>query len=208
MSTWTSERARAALALGAALVLSGCFEPGGMVPSLSRDVPETRMFRDPGGLTIVGPRGYCVDPENSRSDGGAGFVLLGGCDVLADARRGPRHHAILSATFAPADAAPGVRDYAAFMASSRGREMLSRTDDPATVTILDSRVEGDMLLLHVRDTSPNTGAPLAQEHWRAAFFTGGHAVMLSVHSTEGSPLATRTGRSKITDFARAVQRAN
>ncbi len=213
MSTWTSERtptrsAATRIALLAVLALAGCFDLGRAVPNLSRGGDATRVFQDPGGLRIAGPRGYCVDTENSEAANGAGFVLLGGCDILADARRGPQHYAILSATYANTDGPGSTQDYATFFATAQGRAMLSRADDPGTVTILDSRESRGVLYLHVRDTSPNPGARLAAEHWRAAFPLGNHGVMLSVHGTDSNPIGTADGRSKIGDFVRAVQRAN
>lgn len=213
MSTWTSERApthstAARLAFVAVLALSGCLDLGRAVPDLSRGGTETRVFRDPGGLRVAGPRGYCVDPENSEAANGTGFVLLGGCDVLAEARRGPRHYAILSATYAASDGPGSARDYADFFATAQGRALLSRADDPRTVTILDSHLAQGVLYLHVRDTSPNPGARLAADHWRAAFPLGGYGLMLSVHATQSAPIAAADGRAKIGDFVRAVQRAN
>ena len=194
--------------LGAALVLSGCFDLGRAVPDLSHGGAETRTFADPGGLRVVGPQGYCVDGDNTQTANGSGFVLLGGCDVLANARRGPKHYAILSATYAPADGATSVGDYAAFFGTLQGLALLSRTNDPATVTVLENTVERGVLYLHVRDTSPNEGARLANEHWRAALLVGGYGVMLSVHATASAPIALRDGRGKIGEFVRAVHRAN
>lgn len=179
-----------------------------MVPDLSRDASETRVFRAPEGPAIAGPAGYCIDPENSRASVDGGFVLLGGCDILAGARRGPQHYAILSASYAPASSLPRAADYAGFLSSERGRAMLSRASDARTVGILSSEVDRDILYLHVRDTSPNEGARLAPEHWRAAFFHKGHALMLSVHSTADAPVSARDGRVKIGEFVRAVRRAN
>ena len=193
---------------GAALGLAGCFDLSRAVPDLSRGAEETRVFRDPGGLAITGPTGYCIDPENSGPQGDGGFVLLGGCDVLAGARRGPRHHAILSATYAGVDAGISVRDYASFFDAPRGQAMLSRADDAGTVTVLSRDLDGDVLFLHVRDTSPNEGVPLAADHWRAALVVNGHGLMLSVHSTDAAPISAADGRRKIAAFVRAVQRAN
>ena len=178
------------------------------MPDAGERGTETRVFRVPGGVAIAGPRGFCIDPENSASQGNAGFVLLGGCDVLAGARRGPRHYAILSATYAAVDTDIAVRDYASFFDTPRGQAMLSRADDAATVTVLSRDLQRDVLYLRVRDTSPNQGARLAAEHWRAALVVNGHGVMLSLHSTDAAPIGPDDGRRKMAAFVRAVQRAN
>lgn len=179
-----------------------------MVPDLSGDTDAIRSFQAGSGPVIAGPKGYCVDNTNSRVSDGAGFVLLGGCDVLAGTRDSPRHRALLSASFALGDGLPSVAEYPALLQTDAGRALLSRAGDAATVEILSHETRRDTLFFQVRDTSPNPGAQIAVEHWRAAFRLGDHVVMLSVLSPAAAPLEARAARGKIESFADAVRRAN
>lgn len=220
MSTRTSESARRGtvswLVLGAVLTVSGCLDVERVAPATAPGLAvgaepaaaETRVYAAPGGLQFAGPPGYCVDRDNTQASGSSGFVLLGGCDVLAGADRGPRQHAILSATYAPLEQPTSLAELSAFFETRAGRALLSRSGEASSVTILDNSVEDHVLFLHVHDTSPNAGAPLAPEHWRAALLIGGYGLMLSVHATRPAPLARGEGHVKIGAFARAVQRVN
>jgi hypothetical protein len=212
MFTWTfnhnSQRGKVLSALAVVLALSGCFEGDGFIPEFNRRDDATRSLSVAGGLIIAGPAHFCIDTTNTRNRGEGAFVLLGGCDVVAGAHRGPRDHAILSASVAQVAEPPSAEDYAGFFATPEGRALLSRAGDAGSVEIRDSTISNGVLFLRVQDTSDNEGPRLSADHWRAVLGQSGHMVMLSVLSRADDPLGAAVSRVILDSFVAAVRRAN
>lgn len=192
-----------AAALCAAAFLSGCLDGTG-----AQTAVETR--RSIGDVSIMGPRGYCIDPAGSNTV----FVLLGACDSLYGADLRPQHYAILSAAVAEPDGDTPVpiADYAAFFASDIGRAALSRDGDSSTVAVLTADIRDDVLFVQIRDTSQSNADSLADDYWRAllrvAGDTGGRVVTLTVLSPSADPLTAQEGQAKLSAFVAAIRAAN
>lgn len=215
MSTPISDRpgraARAAACLFAVALLAGC--GGGFRLGGGADAP--REVAVTGDLIVVtGPEGYCVDPTATRDNGDTGFVLMGNCAVIANSRRAtqPATPAVLTA--AVAEASDGGRlsdsmaDLDSFFRSDDGLRLISRSGDAATVTILETLVEGDVFLLHAEDTSEGAIDGVQDVYWRAYLDVGNRLATLSVLALEDRALSREDSLDILRGFVTAVQQAN
>ncbi len=189
------------------LDLSGAFNFGGSPAPQRVEVTSDA-------LVIAGPRGFCVDPTATRDDGETAFVLLGNCAAISGRARAPQPDvaAVLTAAIsAPSQGATLTRslpDLDDYFRSEDGRGLLSRTGDPDTVDILETRQSGAMFLLHARDTSAGALAGVAPDYWRAYMDLGSRVVTLSLLSLADPDLADATALATLTRFATAVRGAN
>ena len=76
---WTWHRLRL-LTLLAGFLLSGCV--AGLPNGAHHDAPSAVQVAG-GQLTVVGPRGFCVDTSASRDTASGAFVLMGSCASLS-----------------------------------------------------------------------------------------------------------------------------
>lgn len=197
MCTWISRVA----VLVAALALAGCAATAARGPAAGDDVQSLTVAN---GFTVAGPFGYCPDPDLSRDLPDGAFVVLQGCE---DADR----PLVLTALVAPstgvsvADAAPTL---AAFFETEAGRGALSRAQDPATVTVMGSRVEDAALILEVSDTSADVVEGLADDYWRLVFDVGGRLVTLTATPREGAGLSDAQILAVLAAFRARLQADN
>lgn len=208
MSTWISKIRRGAGAFAPALVLgavlAGC--------TVSAPAPRSITVAD-GGLRLVAPRGFCVDPRSLRDEGAAAFVLFGNCAALSgnaeDAR--PDYPVVLSATVSNQAGAEGLESrfaqMRAFFRSPAGRAALSRAGKAETVEVLDIRADDDLLLIRLSDRAPMGDAPVAQTYWRAITEVRGRILSLSVLPLKNRPVTDAAQRALLQQFA-AYIRAN
>jgi hypothetical protein len=138
-----------------------------------RKVPRTiRVVRRK--VTIAGPAGYCIDKSASTNGTDGAFVLLASCAAISEDPREahPRLPAVLTASVSPpgAQAAPGeLARLEAFFKSAEGRAALSRSGKAETVQIHHVARDGEALLIHVSDTSPNGLNAVVGNYWRGFF---------------------------------------
>jgi len=199
MSTWTSR----ALLAATVLAVAGC---GGAAP---RAVAVTADR-----ITVSGPEGFCVDPASARDSDDTAFVLLGSCAAIGRSRRAaePVVPAFLTvAISAPGDPgriAANLDGMHAFFRSAEGRRLLSRNADADSVAILDTGSDGDVFVLHARDTGAGAIDGVQLEHWRAYMDMRDRIATLSVLGLEGHGMADAQGRSILRAFVRSMRSAN
>ena len=196
--------------LAACLGLSGC---GGLLPGGGADAPtEVAVTSD--AIVVAGPDGYCVDPTATRDTGTTGFVLLGNCAAIANSRRvvQPATPAVLTAAIAEPSTggrlADSIADLDAFFRSDEGLTLLSRSGDPATVTILETATEGEVFLLHAADTSEGAIDGVQPDYWRAYLDVGPRIATLSVLALEDRALSREESLATLRGFVGAMLAAN
>jgi hypothetical protein len=214
MFTPISDRWRQAALVAACLVLSGCgsswFE--GLGGHTARAPTEVVVTTDR--IVVSGPEGFCVDPTATQDTADTGFVLLGNCAAIANSRRAaqPAIPAVLTATVSePSDSgrlADSLSMLDDFFRSDTGLALLSRSGDPASVTILDTAVEGEVFLLHATDRSAGTIDGVQQDYWRAYLDVGPRIATLSVLALADRGLSREESLSTLQSFVQAVQAAN
>jgi hypothetical protein len=203
--------ARAAACLLTCAFLAGCGGFGGFGggPPAPASVAVTADR-----IVVTGPEGYCVDPTATRDSGDTGFVLLGNCAAIANSRRAaqPATPAVLTAAVSePSDGgqlAESMGELDAFFRSDDGLRLISRTGEAATVTVLDTAIEGDVFLLHAADTSAGAIEGVQGEYWRAYLDVGNRIATLSVIALEDRALSRDDSLTTLRDFVLAVQAAN
>lgn len=161
-------------------------------------------------ILISGPKGYCIDPAATRDAAGGAFVLLGACGAL-DGQGGGADAGLLlaSLTAAGQGRVKGATDQlVTYFASPEGRAALSRSGDAEAVKLLDHRVEGDALYLHLRDTSQASLAGVAPEYWRGMFDVNGHIATVSVMDFAQAPSEASDGLQRARAFRRKIRAAN
>jgi len=201
-------RALSLAALIAPLALAGC------LAAPMRDAPRTMQLGE-NGPVIAGPAGYCVDRSQSRTDGAAGFVLLGSCAALSGRAEAPapRRIAILSATITPSEL--GARPFQTafpqlrrFFSSPEGRATLSRKGRAETVKVEEIDTDGALFILHLSDTAPGPGGRLQPHSVRVLTAIGGRIISLSVLGLADRPLSPKAMDALARTFAAAVEDAN
>ncbi|MBY6201645.1 hypothetical protein KUV65_09750 [Maritalea mobilis] len=189
------------------LALAGCV--GGLGASAPREAIVTQSA-----IIVTGPEGFCVDETATRDDGATAFVLLGNCAAISSSRRAdqPSVPAVLTAAIsAPSDEgaiADSLGELDAFFRSEQGLALLSRSQDPETVTVLDTRIEGDMFLLHASDVSAGSVEGVQRDYWRAYLDLGQRITTLSVLALEDREVSEAESLATLRAFAGAVQAAN
>ncbi|NKX44944.1 hypothetical protein [Roseicyclus persicicus] len=201
----------ALLVLAASLGLAGC--GGGLLRGGGAEAPtEVAVTTD--AIVVTGPDGYCIDPTATRDTGATGFVLLGNCAAIANSRRviQPATPAVLTAAISEPSSggrlADSIAELDAFFRSDEGLTLLSRSGDPATVTILDTALDGEVFLLHAADTSEGAIDGVQADYWRAYLDVGPRIATLSVLALEDRALSREESLATLRGFAAAVQAAN
>jgi hypothetical protein len=206
MSTWTS-RIRAALALGAALVvLAGCFETQALTSALTRASapgPGSVGVLD-GAITVAGPEGFCVDQGATRETGDQAFVLLVSC-------QGGRGMPVLSVTVSDTRVPPGdpeaqLAALLGFLLTDAGRGQLSRRGTASDVTIRNHRIDGNALWLDLADSGNPEG--FAPGYWRVVMPLAGRLVTLSAMVADRAPVPGRVAPEALSDLIAVLRRRN
>lgn len=217
MSTPISDRAkprqaaRAAACLLALGLLAGC--GGGFLLDAGANAP-TQVAVTQDLVVVTGPEGYCVDPTATRNSEDTGFVLLGNCAAIANSRRvvQPATPAVLTAAVAAPSGggrlADSMADLDAFFRSEDGLRLISRAGDPASVTILETQIEGETFLLHATDTSAGAIDGVQPDYWRAYLDIGNRLATLSVIALEDRALSREESLETLRGFVAAVRQAN
>ncbi len=201
--------ARIAITLALA-ALSGC----AALPDVSMggaSAPRSLLVADES-IRVAGPSGYCIDPQSLDDANSRAFILLGSCASISGRALAPAppRPALLTASISASDVqiGPVLERLPAYFASPAGRAVLARDGNAGSVELLESRLEGDLLLLHARDESPNRISGLEPEYWRALFDLNGRLITLSIHEFEGKPLPDGTALRTLRAFAERLRQIN
>jgi hypothetical protein len=165
-------------------------------------------------VVIAGPPGFCVDEGATRSEGDTAFVLLGNCAAISGSARADQPEMSVVLTAAVSDAsdagsiAESMADLDPYFRSDEGRALLSRTQDPETVTVLETDAVGDMFILHASDTSEGAVEGVVPDYWRAYFDLGPRIATLSVLALEGEGVSREDSLAGLMEFVGTVQAAN
>lgn len=157
------------------------------------------------GVTIAGPAGFCVDPTSVKDQKSGGFALVLPC-------AGPgRLPAVLSLSVSPpattaAHFDPGT--VLAFFTSEAGRQALSRSGQAQSVTLLESKISGQTLWLHARDTAAPLVPGGSEEYWRAIFVLNGQIMTATASFLADKPMSSSGLKSVLRDFQTALVRQN
>ncbi len=165
-------------------------------------------------IALVGPRGFCVDAEETRDSGLAGFAVFGNCASLSGSRfaRQPQTPAVLTAAVSEPSEDGGIsaslETLPPFFRSADGARVLSRSGDPETVEVLQSFVAGEVFYLRASDTSPGVVPGVQDVYWRAYFDVGPRIATLSVLALDGEPTSEAAQLSILEAFVSQTQAAN
>lgn len=211
---WAWHRPRL-LTLLAGFLLTGCV--GGLSNSAldaHRAAPSAIQVAG-GRLTIVGPRGFCVDTSASRDAASGAFVLMGSCASLSGSLTAarPRDLAVVTASAYPdggaaAEFAASFPAMASFLTSPAGRAALSRSGKAASVQILAITSRDGVMFIHAEDRAPAPGQDVELDYWRALLALKGQIITLSVLGLKAQPLGPDAKRSLLEAFVAKVQAAN
>ncbi|APX90030.1 hypothetical protein BV394_10130 [Brevirhabdus pacifica] len=204
-------------ALGVAGGLAGCAglnggpfagaTAGAGGKALSRVAPK-QVVASGTDVTIVGPRGFCVDPAASAAREAGSFVLMGNCAAISRMPDAPQPSvpARLTASISAPEEGPAValmlEELRVFLASEAGRAALSQSGRAADVTVRQSFTRDGVFYVRTSDRT------LGSDQWRAFFDVRSRMVSLTVGGTADYPLDGRAGLELMRDFVRRVQQAN
>ncbi|MFW5881925.1 MAG: hypothetical protein ACOCTP_05345 [Roseicyclus sp.] len=165
-------------------------------------------------VVIAGPPGFCVDEGATRAEADTAFVLLGNCAAISGSRRADQPETPVVLTAAVSDAsdagsiAESLGELDGYFRSDEGRALLSRTQEPGTVTVLETDALADMFILHASDTSAGAVEGVVPDYWRAYFDLGPRIATLSVLAMEGEGVTREDSLAALMDFVASVQAAN
>ncbi len=165
-------------------------------------------------VLIAGPKGFCVDPTETRDEGGSAFVLLGSCAAIANVRSKPRPKvpAILTATVSKKSTNPPIADsmqtLAVFFASDAGRTALSRDGKADTIEVIETLDKNGVFYIHARDSSSDTLVGAGDEYWRALFDVNGRIISASVFGLKERPIPPKAGFDVLQGFTSRIRAEN
>jgi len=184
-------------AVTAVLTLAGCLDD-----TASRREAMPAVAVTASAVTIVGPSGFCVDPDGSTSDRDRAFVVLGSCAAIANRPNMPQPDlpVVLTAAVARGRAiTPGALE-AYYASRQKAQQRAAR--DGGGFEILDVALDNDVVYLHFRDEA-------TKGDWRG--FLGldpDVTVTLAVRVGPGSRVSKKEQLSALREFARRVAVAN
>lgn len=201
-------------ALAALLTLAGCLsDVGGHVAPRFVDVTS----RD---VTIMGPAGFCVDPQSSRPGRDRAFVVLGSCAAIADEPTLPQPDVpvVLTAAVVRGRAvSPVALDayFRAHKAAQASRSSEKKTDSLpgsaasgkqgsvlAGLQVLDVALRDDVVYLNFRDNRDDGG-------WRGILCIDPDVtITLGLRTIPGIKVSKATQLATLREFAEQIARAN
>ena len=197
--TYPLHRIARLAALCLLLVAAGCQ----MALPLRLAAGPARLAVLDGAVTVVAPRGYCIDPAASLHDADTAVVLIGRCRT--DARSAAQVAAVVTVSVGPGGSAgvmtAGGAALSAFFTSDQGRALLARSGRAADVQVIQARARDDAFVMQVADRS-------AGVYWRAVTGIGGRLVTVSASGAEGADLAPEAGLPLVESTLAALRAAN
>jgi hypothetical protein len=183
--------------------LSGCLSGTGLAFAPRNEASQSQTAVnaldkydfEAGRISLVPPKGYCIDKRSVRDRDGTGFALIARCDMLG--RRGIQSRydlALISVTIGAQSAAqtPTISD-------------LKRSADGATI-LEEVNKEGLPMIRLQTDSLDLDGA--AEQHWRAAFALNGHLVALALYAPENNVPLTRKAMSLLESLVSRTRAAS
>lgn len=191
------------------LALSGCFEAAPLREAAERGLQPASgpaqisvLNRS---VTVTGPAGYCIDPEATRESSIEAFALLVRC--RGTLRPAPVLSATVTGVPAPDSGDPGaLRRLTDFLPTPAGRAQLSRSGDPADVTVQQVTMADNAIWLLVTDTG--NPASFDPTYWRAVLPIAGRIVTLSVLAAREHPMEPGSGLTILRGFVRRMRAVN
>lgn len=165
-------------------------------------------------VVVTGPQGFCVDDSATRAENDTAFVLLGNCAAISNSRRAAQPEVPVVLTAAISEASDGgsisesLADLDTFFRSDEGRALLSRSQTPESVEVLETYVEADQFLIHASDSSTGAMEGVADDYWRAYFDLDARIATLSVFALEGETVTREDSLAALQTFAQTMRAAN
>ncbi|MEQ6249696.1 hypothetical protein ABMC89_12455 [Sulfitobacter sp. HNIBRBA3233] len=190
MTTWISRVGAALLCCAGLAACEGVDGSGGFLDALATSgatkparPPLTQAVMMRGGVTLVPPAGFCIDPYSLRQD----FALMARCDTLG-ANTGGRGAplGLMTASFtrsAAGAALPSASDYA----KAAGLAAPERQRDAADHTVFATR-----------GTPPTP--ELSDLHWRAVARLGTYTMGVALFGAEGKRALSIEGAGLVEDL--------
>ena len=195
------------LKLGVLLLLAACSGVG-REPSYAPIEKEQPLPLH--GVTLAGPRGFCVDRASSDANADPAVVVFGNCAAISGNpfSEQPKKPALLTASVArlsAPEAAIGATMSAVdgFFRSEKGRAVLSRTGRAESVDVLESLAEDGAYYVRIEDRSPRAVPGADATYWRSYFDLGANVVSASAIGFERAPLSRDEGLKLLRDFRAA-----
>ncbi len=159
-------------------------------------------------VTISGLSDYCIDKTLLRPNVAALFP----CANLGMRRaEWPQTRAAFVVTVGQpggADLLVNPDDTQAFLKSNRGRQVLSRTGNAATVTVARTVARRDAIYVLASDTSPNPFGQNQLRHWRAFTMLNGRLTTVSATGYGEVSLAEDQGFAMLERFVKRLRSDN
>ncbi len=159
-----------------------------------------------GDVTVQGPQGYCVDPTTVQQNLRTTAVTFFSCDRLND----PDGADATEGRMFTATALPGQitdrGDFADYLKSDAGRQLLSTGGTADTVTVHRTRQSQSAVYVEFSDT----GVPehLGQRQWRGFVPVKNQIVVIALYQGANDPISGSKGERALRDFAEKVVQAN
>ncbi len=162
------------------------------------------------GVTLAGPRGFCVDSSSSDVNADPAVVVFGNCAAISGNpfSEQPKKPALLTASVARLTApeaaiAATMSAMDGFFRSGKGRAVLSRSGRAESVDVLESLAEDGAYYLRIRDRSPRAVPGADATYWRGWFDLGANVVSVSATGFERAPLSRDEGLALLRAFRTA-----
>ena len=193
------------LAMGLGVTLAGC----DAVSDLSG--PPGNSVRLAGGVGLVAPQGYCVDPVTSRP--AAGFALLAACAAMTadDTDAYPDDVALITVQVGGAASAvvTGQEEaFAAFLDTPEGAALLGVTGMGGPVSVVETDAAANAVRVYTRDDGPPGVVGSQAEAWRLFTDVKGRLVTIAVRGLTDAPLSQRQSRALLDQVAALLRGAN
>ncbi len=201
--------------LAALAGLSACGDISLPLPNIrgSEGEEEITVTRD--NVTLAGPHGFCVDQQSSTKGNASAFVVFGNCAAIVGKPTAPQPliNAIVTSTVRLADpTVPKIGQSAdqlsTFFESNVGRILLSRSNDPNSVKVIESGpAQNGAYFVYVEDTGEGAPAGTDNTYWRAYLDVQNSVVTVSVLSLDTNPLSRSEGLEIMRGFTSKIRQA-
>jgi len=183
------------------LALAGC--------AVSLPEPQIASLRVEGErIRIAAPEGLCVDPRSLDVTREGGFLLLADCVLFDEAPDRPVAFDGVMAVSISTGGLPEDLGELANLLKGPGRAVLGRSGDPQAISVLETRIDGDALLLKVRDAGAPVIPGAQRTGWRVFFPAGPRLVTAAVTGFEGADISDDRALGLLRELIAATRAAN